>query len=206
MNMKTQIRLNWQLFIITLFLVTIGLSSCSGPSRSENPMASRKDKSKMAEEGEIPPPPPPPPADGDQPKDNFNTESYDKIVENQFVSSLKNPLSTFSVDVDRASYANVRRYLNNNTLPPPDAVRIEEMVNYFDYTYPLPTGNVPFSINLELATCPWNTEHQIISIGLKGKEIDVKNVPSNNLVFLLDVSGSMDEPTNCLYLSNRLKY
>ncbi len=121
----------------------------------------------------------------------FNTESYDKISENAFVLSTTNPLSTFSVDVDRAAYANVRRFLNRSNLPPKDAVRIEEMINYFNYTYPQPKNEVPFSVNLEMATCPWDTRHSLISIGLKGKELDVNNVPNNNLVFLIDVSGSM---------------
>jgi Ca-activated chloride channel family protein len=203
--MKTWIRLYWQLIVITLSFISLGISSCgSRPGQYDKTSSSKQAKMIMAEEGEIPPPPPPP-ADGDEAKDKFNTESYDKIVENPFVSSLKSPLSTFSVDVDRASYSNVRRYLNDNTLPPPDAIRIEEMVNYFDYSYPIPTGNVPFSINLELAACPWNAEHQIIEIGLKGKEIDVKNVPSNNLVFLLDVSGSMDDPNKLPLLKQSFK-
>ncbi len=138
-------------------------------------------------------------------KEDFNTESYDKINENAFVSTLTNPLSTFSVDVDRAAYANVRRFLESNQLPPPDAVRIEEMVNYFNYNYPLPTGEHPFSVNLELANCPWNSEHQLISIGLKGKEIQVNNVPSSNLVFLIDVSGSMSDPNKLPLLKQSFK-
>jgi Ca-activated chloride channel family protein len=138
-------------------------------------------------------------------KEDFNTESYDKINENAFVSTLTNPLSTFSVDVDRAAYANVRRFLEGNQLPPPDAVRIEEMVNYFNYNYPLPTGEHPFSVNLELANCPWNSEHQLISIGLKGKEIEINNVPSSNLVFLIDVSGSMSDPNKLPLLKQSFK-
>ncbi len=124
---------------------------------------------------------------------DFNTESYDKINENAFVAAVSNPLSTFSVDVDRASYANVRRFLNDNQLPPPDAVRIEEMINYFNYDYPQPDGKAPFSVNVEMSNCPWNAGHQLISVGLKGKEIELDNLPRSNLVFLIDVSGSMSD-------------
>ena len=141
----------------------------------------------------------------DEIEEDFNTESYDKITENAFVSAITNPLSTFSVDVDRAAYANVRRYLDNNQLPPQDAVRIEEMINYFNYNYPLPDGDVPFSVNLELASCPWNSGHQLIAIGLKGKELDVKEVPSTNLVFLIDVSGSMSSPNKLPLLKQSFK-
>ncbi len=122
-----------------------------------------------------------------------NTESYDRIYENPFVSPLSNPLSTFSVDVDRASYANARRYLNNSQLPPAGAVRIEEFVNYFDYDYPQPKGDVPFSINMEMTDCFWNTKHKLLSIGLQGREVNVQNLPASNLVFLIDVSGSMSD-------------
>lgn len=124
-----------------------------------------------------------------RPYADFNTEEYDRIYENRFLLSLSNPLSTFSIDVDTASYSNVRRYLKDNQLPPKDAVRIEEMINYFDYDYKIPTGKHPFSINTELAICPWNKKHQIVQIGIQGKEI--KDIPPSNLVFLLDVSGSM---------------
>lgn len=128
------------------------------------------------------------------PKDHeFNTESYDEIVENEFRESLTNPLSTFSVDVDRASYANVRRYLNYGTKPPPGAVRIEEIINYFDYDYPQPENKDPFSVNLEMAECPWNNEHELLMVGLQGKELDKDEVPPSNLVFLIDVSGSMSD-------------
>ena len=122
---------------------------------------------------------------------DFNTESYDHIVENPFLSAKQNPLSTFSIDVDTASYSNMRRFLNEGELPPPGAVRIEELVNYFNYDYPQPDGDVPFSVNVEVAGCPWNTDHRLARIGLKGREIQVEQRPSSNLVFLLDVSGSM---------------
>lgn len=123
---------------------------------------------------------------------DFNTEEYSRFHENKFHDSLDEPVSTFSIDVDTASYANVRRFLNNSSLPPEDSVRIEEMINYFDYSYPAPEGNAPFSINLDSIECPWNEEHKLVRIGLQGKEMDTTTVPPGNLVFLLDVSGSMN--------------
>lgn len=118
-------------------------------------------------------------------------ERYAEIAENPFLESSRAPLSTFSIDVDTAAYANVRRYLNQNQLPPKDAVRIEELINYFEYDYPQPIGDVPFSVNTEVATAPWNKQHKIVQIGLQGKKVSLDNVPPSNLVFLLDVSGSM---------------
>lgn len=135
----------------------------------------------------------------------FNTEDYDRIVENQFVSVLNNPLSTFSVDVDKAAYANVRRFLNNNSLPPEDAVRIEEMINYFNYDYPQPSGDDPFSITMEMGECFWNKEHYLVSIGLKGKEVAVDKLPASNLVFLIDCSGSMSDANKLPLLKQSLK-
>ncbi len=121
------------------------------------------------------------------------TEQYEPIVENAFLSARQQPLSTFSIDVDTASYANVRRFLRDGRLPPPAAVRVEEMVNYFKYDYPLPQRDVPFSVNMELAGCPWNTEHRLLRIGIKGREIERDQRGPSNLVFLLDVSGSMSD-------------
>ncbi len=138
-------------------------------------------------------------------KPDFNTESYDYIAENPFLQVARNPLSTFSIDVDTASYANVRRFLKRGELPPPDAVRIEEMINYFDYDYPSPTEDYPFSINTLVAGCPWQPRHRLVRIGLKGKEIDRGERPSANLVFLLDVSGSMDEPDKLPLLKRAMK-
>jgi Ca-activated chloride channel family protein len=123
----------------------------------------------------------------------FNTEEYSKINENTYQETLQNPLSTFSIDVDNASYSNIRRYLTAGQLPPADAVRIEEMINYFDYNYPQPSGDHPFSIYNEVAVCPWNKDNLLVHIGLQGKSIDYENLKSSNLVFLIDVSGSMDE-------------
>ncbi len=124
-------------------------------------------------------------------QDGFNTATYPHLIENSFLTVLKNPLSTFSIDVDTASYANVRRFLNSGRLPPTDAVRIEEMINYFTYNYPQPRGDDPFSANVEIAGCPWNSEHRLVRIGLKGREIARDKRPPSNFVFLMDVSGSM---------------
>jgi len=124
----------------------------------------------------------------------FNTEDYDNIVENKFLASTQTPLSTFSIDVDEAAYSNVRRYLQNGSVPPPGAVRIEEMINYFNYIYPKPKNGNPFTVNTEISECPWNPQHKLVHIGLQGKEIPVDNLPPSNMVFLVDVSGSMDEP------------
>ncbi|MFA5060145.1 MAG: von Willebrand factor type A domain-containing protein [Candidatus Omnitrophota bacterium] len=120
-----------------------------------------------------------------------NTEGYDNIQDNGFLEAQNNPLSTFSIDVDTASYSNIRRFITNNQLPPADAVRIEEMINYFEYDYPQPTDEHPFSVNTEISACPWNTQHNLVLIGLQGKEIPTNNLPPSNLVFLIDVSGSM---------------
>jgi Ca-activated chloride channel homolog len=122
-----------------------------------------------------------------------NTEQYDPIRDNAFLPVAKEPLSTFSIDVDTASYANIRRFLREGRLPPPDAVRIEEMINYFPYNYSPPTDGTPFAVAMETAQCPWRTEHRLLRIGLKGREIDRKNRGASNIVFLLDVSGSMNE-------------
>jgi Ca-activated chloride channel family protein len=133
-----------------------------------------------------------------------NTESYDKINDNEFKSVAKDPLSTFSIDVDRAAYSNVRRFINNGTLPEPNAVRIEEMINYFSYDYPSPKGNDPFSITSEYTDCPWNDKHKLVHVGIKGKEIEMDNVPPYNLVFLIDVSGSMNSPNRLPLLKSAL--
>ncbi len=132
-------------------------------------------------------------------------EKYAKIEENPFLETSRAPLSTFSIDVDTASYANVRRYLNDGQLPPKDAVRIEELINYFEYDYPQPIGDVPFSVNTEVATCAWNAKHKIVSIGLQGKKVSLDNVPPTNLVFLLDVSGSMNDPRKLPLLKDALR-
>ncbi|HEV3343329.1 MAG TPA: VWA domain-containing protein [Pirellulales bacterium] len=133
-----------------------------------------------------------------------NTESYDRIDENPFLEVRQNPLSTFSIDVDTASYANVRRFLNGGSLPPKDAVRIEEMLNYFTYHYAPPADDRPFAVNAEVAGCPWEPKHRLLRIALKGREIDLDNRPASNLVFLIDVSGSMDNPAKLPLLKSAL--
>jgi Ca-activated chloride channel family protein len=120
-----------------------------------------------------------------------NTESYSDPGDNPFRTVSAAPLSTFSIDVDTASYANMRRFLNEGALPPAESLRIEELINYFHYSYPQPKGDVPFSITTELADCPWNTKHRLALIGLQGHDIDDTEIPARNLVFLIDVSGSM---------------
>ncbi|QEC68658.1 DUF3520 domain-containing protein [Panacibacter ginsenosidivorans] len=136
---------------------------------------------------------------------NFNTEGYDHITENPFLKVNDNPLSTFSIDVDAASYSNMRRFINNGQLPPAGSIRIEELVNYFSYEYPQPKGNDPFSVNMEYANCPWNEDHELVLVGLQGKKIPVDNLPASNLVFLIDVSGSMDEPNKLPLVQASLK-
>ncbi|WP_405325743.1 von Willebrand factor type A domain-containing protein [Leeuwenhoekiella sp. LLG6367-2.1] len=134
-----------------------------------------------------------------------NTESYARIDENQFEHVGTNPLSTFSVDVDRAAYSNIRRMINAGQKIPVDAVRIEEMINYFNYSYKQPDGDKPFSIQTEQAQTPWNADTQLVKIGIQGKEIPVGNLPPSNLVFLLDVSGSMNSPNKLPLLKSAFK-
>ena len=124
----------------------------------------------------------------------FNTEAYDKIDENRFHRVGDDPLSTFSIDVDTASYSNVRRFLNRGTLPPADAVRVEELINYFRFPYKDSSEGAPFSVTTEVAACPWNPRHRLALIGLQARHMAAERTPPRNLVFLLDVSGSMDEP------------
>ncbi len=132
-------------------------------------------------------------------------ESYSKINENTFKRVGNNPLSTFSIDVDKASYSNIRRMINNGTEIETDAVKIEEMVNYFDYEYPQPKGKHPFSIHTEVIKTPWNKETTLVKIGLQGKEIQQENLPASNLTFLIDVSGSMDSENKLDLLKKAFK-
>ncbi|MBN1998992.1 von Willebrand factor type A domain-containing protein [candidate division KSB1 bacterium] len=125
---------------------------------------------------------------------DFNTEEYSKITESGFFEVLKNPLSTFAADVDAASYANARRFILQDQLPYKDVIRTEEFVNYFNYSYPQPQKEHPLSITLEYSTCPWEPEHHLVHIGIKGKELSESERGPSNLVFLLDVSGSMNDP------------
>ncbi|MCJ7629381.1 MAG: von Willebrand factor type A domain-containing protein, partial [Longimicrobiales bacterium] len=123
---------------------------------------------------------------------NFNTESYGLIEENVFHLAATNPLSTFSIDVDRASYANVRRFIHDGVRPPIDAVRIEELINYFPYGDRAPDGDGPLAIYTEVAPAPWQPLHRLVRVALKGRSVDMTEAPASNLVFLLDVSGSMN--------------
>ncbi len=152
-----------------------------------------------------PPPPLTPPAVYDCSQYGYNKsidrirveshESYAKLSENVFKQATEHPLSTFSIDVDVASYSNVRRYINHGSLPPVDAVRIEEMINYFNYQYEQPVGdNIPIAIHSELSSCPWNKDNYLLHLGLQAKFIPTEQLPPSNLVFLLDVSGSMNSP------------
>ncbi len=121
-----------------------------------------------------------------------NDESYGKYIENKFISPLDEALSTFSIDVDKESYSVVRRFLNSGNLPPQDAVRIEEMINYFDYNYEVPSGDDPFYLFSSLSECPWNTEHKVLHLALNTRQVDKSKLPASNFVFLIDVSGSMN--------------
>ncbi len=171
-------------FFLTLFLYScnnIGGNAESGDYRTD----AVDDAAPMIEAEEM---------DRDEPAPEPTAgEGYDEIIENDFLDTKDEPLSTFSVDVDRASYSNVRRFLTQGSLPPKNAVRIEEMINYFKYSYPQPTDAHPISINTEYATCPWNTSNRLALVGLQGKLVDTENVPPMNLVFLIDVSGSMGD-------------
>ena len=135
---------------------------------------------------------------------NFNTEEYDYISENKFKSVLSEPLSTFSIDVDTASYSNIRRFLQHGQMPPVDSVRIEEMINYFDYDYPQPDGDNPFSVNLEISDCLWNADAKLLSVGLQGKSLDYENLKPANLTFLVDSSGSMSDENKLPLLKKAL--
>ncbi len=142
--------------------------------------------------------------------DATNRDQYARIHDNPFLpvsaANTDHRLSTFSIDVDTASYANVRQFLTQSgMLPPPDAVRIEELINYFDYDYTPPTGDVPFAANVEVAGCPWAPEHRLVRVGIKGREIERTQRPLSNLVFLIDVSGSMNEPNKLPLLVEGMK-
>ena len=140
---------------------------------------------------------------------DWNEETYDLIIENPFQHVSTKPLSTFSADVDQASYANIRRFLTHDLLPPKDAVRIEELVNSFEYDYANPVGDIPVSIETELTSCPWNEQHQLLRVGLKSESLLVdtsfEELPANNLVFLIDVSGSMEDENKLPLIKSSLK-
>jgi Ca-activated chloride channel homolog len=145
------------------------------------------------------------PFDNSIPSIEPNQEDYELFVENQFTSPKSEPLSTFSIDVDNASYTNVRRFINQGQTVPKDAVRVEEMVNFFKYNYEKPTGNHPFAIATEYGDCPWNEKHKLVKIGLQGKEIPNDELPNSNFVFLIDVSGSMNSQNKLPLLKESMK-
>ncbi|MBC7654414.1 MAG: von Willebrand factor type A domain-containing protein, partial [Oligoflexus sp.] len=136
---------------------------------------------------------------------DYNTESYNAINENGFKNTIDNSLSTFSIDVDAASYSNMRRFIKMGQMPPKDAIRVEEMINYFGYNYPEPKGIDPVSITADVADAPWNKNHRLVRIGLKAKSIKTENLPASNLVFLIDVSGSMQGPDRLELLKTSMK-
>ena len=130
-----------------------------------------------------------------QPIEKLTSDRFEKIIETPFVATEQAPLSTFSIDVDTASYSKIRQYLNqSNLMPNPNMVRIEEMINYFEYDYSGPKDDTPFAAHMAVAQCPWNLEHRLVRIGLQARKIDMKQRPKANIVFLLDVSGSMNQP------------
>lgn len=136
---------------------------------------------------------------------NINDEDYGTFIENPFEAPKNAPLSTFSIDVDNASYTNIRRFINNGQTVPKDAVRVEEMINFFKYDYPQPKDQHPFSINTEYSQSPWNAKHQLLRIGLQGKNLPMDNLPASNLVFLIDVSGSMSDVNKLPLLVQSMK-
>jgi Ca-activated chloride channel family protein len=182
--------------LLTASVLILGITSCS-TSQKATPSAAKQADAYDTQAST-------PMADA-QRRGEFNTEEYGRITENDFLEAVNNPRSTFSIDVDTASYSNVRRFINQGQLPPADAVRIEELINYFRYKYPEPDGDEPFSISTELAACPWEPAHKLIHIGLQGKRIPLANAPANNLVFLIDTSGSMDSPDKLPLLKSAFK-
>ena len=175
-------RVSQRFFSGLLAAVFLVLANCAACTKSPSPAPPPPPPPSSHSLRAAPPPPLPP---------SLNTEEYGVIEESGFAAVVNKPLSTFSIDVDTASYANVRRFLHDGALPPADAVRIEELINYFDYDYPDPAASEPFNIVTEMADCPWAPSHQLVHIGLRSKPVATANLPPNNLVFLLDVSGSM---------------
>lgn len=224
--MKTY-NLIFRLFIFAMSLQFLAACSSAEKSGSSNHRVEVTEQRDMAMSPPPPPPPPSPKADAmmliegekmsvtkpskeiadkkDEGKKQENTDEFNKIVENPFVTPQVNPLSTFSIDVDNASYTNCRSLINNGQMPNKDAVRIEEFINYFDYEYPNPTGEHPFSITTEVAPAPWNPQHQLVHIGLQGKKLNYEQLAPCNLVFLLDVSGSMEDANKLPLLRSSLK-
>jgi Ca-activated chloride channel family protein len=206
---------------VTLYaLLMLIVIACNHSSRRLNSTTTERVYERMPATAPVPSTKPTAPKEGDKDEvvasgydkrskknklKEFNTEDYSHIVENKFLEATNNPLSTFSIDVDEAAYSNVRRYLQNGSIPPAGAVRIEEMINYFDYAYPQPSNDEPFSVNTEISACPWSPQHRLVHIGLQGKEIPVNNLPAANLVFLIDVSGSMMDENKLPLVKSSMK-
>ena len=196
------------LILCSLVPCTLAVVGCSRGDNGEAPSTATAAKHAATPGAALAPAPAAVEAEADSPAVPdvvHNTEAYDHVVDNAFQTVAQEPLSTFSIDVDTASYANIRRFLTGGQMPPPGAVRIEEMINYFTYDYPQPEGGLPFSVNVEIAECPWQTKHRLVRIGLKGREIAADKRPVSNLVFLLDVSGSMQDPNKLPLLQQGLK-
>jgi Ca-activated chloride channel family protein len=138
------------------------------------------------------------------PSRNFDTEAYAPVVDNALLSAKEHPLSTFSADVDTASFSNARRFLREGSLPPKDSIRVEEWLNYFSYPYPAPAGDAPVAIHTEVSSCPWAPEHRLVRIGIKARPITEETTPARNLVFLVDVSGSTTTPSKLPLLKSGL--
>ncbi len=179
--------------VLTGLLLSFGLAACGASAGYGGYPASE------AQAGYAPPAPPM--AMGDE----ANRERYEAIDETGFARAEDAPLSTFAIDVDTAAYSNVRRFLGDEQLPPADAVRIEELLNYFDYDYPAPQNGEAFAVHTEVSEAPWDPSHQLVHIGIQGREIALQNVPPRNLVFLLDVSGSMSSPDKLPLLKHGMK-
>ncbi|MCR9295168.1 MAG: VWA domain-containing protein [bacterium] len=188
----------WPIFsVLSCLALLLGLSGCG--RQGPNSAALRQDSASMQHTAGLNTP------EDSAPEVAFNTEAYDHIIENDFVDALTQPQSTFSIDVDTASYTNVRRMIQARSLPPAGAVRLEEMINYFRYQYPQPEGEHPFSVNAELAACPWNPKHELLRVGLQGRSIEFHQRQPCNLVFLLDVSGSMLAPNKLPLVQSAMK-
>ncbi|MEA5004010.1 MAG: von Willebrand factor type A domain-containing protein, partial [Christensenella sp.] len=173
-------------FIVGIALALSLLAACAMPAPMRNAPAATEYAAAPAEnyvDGAMPL----------EPDTEWNTEEYSAEEENRFKSTTASPLSTFAADVDTASYANIRRKILAGEVPEPDSVRIEEMLNYFSYDYPAPAVGEPFSVTTEMTDCPWNSANKLLLIGLQADDIDAQALPASNLVFLLDVSGSMDD-------------
>jgi Ca-activated chloride channel family protein len=182
--------------VVAAAVLVLQLSACN-QRIGKSPVVAQDVQLEDASEAQAAPPPPPATA--------YNREGYAPIEENHFKAAKQSPLSTFSIDVDAASYSNVRRFIQQGAMPPAGAVRIEEMINYFDYHYPQPAGEDPFSVNTELSSCPWSPSHRLVLIGLQGRTSPAEQLPAANLVFLIDVSGSMDEPDKLPLVKTSLK-